>query len=214
MLNASGVATLTTSTLAPGHHTLVAGYSGDRNFEASVSAPGTIAIVAGDFQLGSDRSSASVVAGQSAMFTMSVTPSGGFAESVTLSCQVPNGIQCGFDHRTVNTVSGPASSVLTVTTSSSSAVILHLRDFDGTWPLGLGLFALGLGLLWRTQKAEGLTRPNLGWAAGVMFALTLVLTGCGGPGQVTQPAPQTSSVVITAQSGPISHTTTVTITVH
>lgn len=43
-LNAQGIATLTTSTLAPGSHTIVANYAGDGKASASVSAPLTLTV--------------------------------------------------------------------------------------------------------------------------------------------------------------------------
>jgi uncharacterized protein (TIGR03118 family) len=211
-VNAAGVATLTISTLAPGVHTLVAGYSGDPNFESSVSDAVTITIRAGDFQLATTPPGATVTAGQSATFTVTVTPSGGFADSVNFSCQTPGGISCAFEPTAVNTASGAANTVLTVKTSSVAAAPPHLPYLNGMGQLSIPLILIGMMLLWQNLKTRRPRRLNLAWAAGVMFALTLVLADCGGAGQPMQPAPASKPVIVTAQSGPISHSTTVSIT--
>jgi hypothetical protein len=50
-------------------------------------------------------------------------------------------------------------------------------------------------------------------AALAIVALGLAIGGCGGYGGSTQPNRGTASVLVTAQSGTISHTTTVRVTV-
>ena len=213
-LNATGVATLTISTLAPGLHTVVAGYSGDGNFESSVSAPQSITISGGDFRLGITPPDATVTAGQSAQFTVTVTPSGGFADSVNFSCQAPTGFTCGFAPPSVNTAAGMATSTMTVTPSSNAAGPPHLPNLNGKGGLVLALTLTGMGLLLHIKMSRRSRRLNLALAAGVMVALTLSLAGCGGYGQPVQPAPSSNSITVTARSGSISHSTTVSVTVH
>ncbi len=212
-LNAAGVATLTTSNLAAGVHTIVAGYSGDRNFESSVSAPVTVTIGVGDFQLGATPPDTTVTAGQSARFTLTVTPSGGFTDTVSFSCQAPTGFGCGFDPPLVNTAAGIASTILTVTTSSGAAGFRHLPRPKGTGLLVTVLLLMGIGLIWHNQGTGRAKRLTLALTTGILLALSLALAGCGGSGQAIQPGPRSNSIIVTARSASISHRTTVNITV-
>jgi hypothetical protein len=50
-------------------------------------------------------------------------------------------------------------------------------------------------------------------AVAVIIALGVVVGGCGAYGSNAQPNRGTASIVVTAQSGAISHTTTVEVTV-
>jgi hypothetical protein len=50
-------------------------------------------------------------------------------------------------------------------------------------------------------------------AVAPIIALGLVMGGCGGYGSNTQPNRGTASIIITAQSGAISHATTANVTV-
>jgi hypothetical protein len=50
-------------------------------------------------------------------------------------------------------------------------------------------------------------------AAATIVALGLAMGGCGGYGSSTQPNRGTASIMVTAHSGAISHTTTVSVTV-
>jgi hypothetical protein len=85
-------------------------------------------------------------------------------------------------------------------------------DRIGPWAL---LFALGLCSLavWTSGKVRTL-RPFLmtATAALTIVAMGLAIGGCGGYGSRTQANRGTATVMITAQSGAISHTTSVTVT--
>ena len=208
-LNGAGAATLTISSLLPGIHTVVAVYAGDGNFSGSTSAVETITISAGDFQLAATPPSATVTAGQSAKFTVMVTPSAGFADSVNFSCQAPAGITCSFDPPTVSTGAGAARTVLTVTTSVNAA------STNGAGFLLTGLILIGIGLLSHNNRATRARGFELAGAARIvaMAALVMVLAGCGGYGTQVRPKPRASSIMVTAHSPSVSHGTNVIVTV-
>ncbi|PYV78391.1 MAG: hypothetical protein DMG93_22435 [Acidobacteria bacterium] len=82
-----GMAKFSTSSLAVGTHTITAQYNGDSNFTGSTSAGITQNIAAAQqgFTISASPSSASVRTGKIASFTVTVTPTGGFTGSVTLT---------------------------------------------------------------------------------------------------------------------------------
>jgi hypothetical protein len=213
-LNDAGIAILRINTLAAGAHTLTASYAGDGKFGGSTSAGVTIDIANADFSLGATPSTATVIAGHSTQFMLTVTPAGGFADNVAFSCSPVPGISCTFNPRTVTSSNGTASTTLTVTTSTSvSRYGVLMPDLLGPCALlvALALFSFAM---WRSRSVR-IARASLltATAAAGMVALGLVIGGCGGYGGNTQPNRGTASILVTAQSGAISHTTTVNVTV-
>lgn len=213
-LDNTGAAILRISTLAAGTHTLTASYNGDGKFGASTSRAFTLDVANPDFSVVAAPPTASVIAGQSTQFMLTVTPAGGFTGDVTFSCAPVTGITCSFSPGTVTPRNGAASTRLTVTTSASVSHFVTLTpDRIEPWIL---LFALGLCSLaiWTSAKLRTL-RPALmtATAALMIVAMGLVIAGCGGSGSSTQPNRGATTVTITAQSGAISHTTSVSVTV-
>jgi uncharacterized protein (TIGR03118 family) len=213
-LDGAGVATLRVNTLAVGAHSLSASYSGDGKFSGSTSAAVTINIANVDFSLGATPTTAAVIAGESTQFILTVTPAGGFANNVTFSCPPIAGITCAFSPATVTPTNGAATTTLTVTTSASvSRYGLLMPDLLGpSAPLvALILFSFAM---WRVRNAR-IARVSLlaVTAVAAIVAMGLAMGGCGGYGSNAQPNRGTASIMVTAQSGAISHTTTVNVTV-
>src|SRR6266481_6106112 len=213
-LDGAGVAILRINTLAAGAHSLTASYAGDGKFSGSTSAAVTIAIANADFSLGAAPTTATVIAGQSTQFMLTVTPAGGFANNVTFSCSSVTGVTCSFTPAMIAPANAAASTTLTVTTSASTSRYgLLMPDLIGPCALllALALFCLVVarGGKLRNARASLLTAT----AVLTIVALGLAIGGCGGYGGSTQPNRGTASIVITAQSGTISHTTTVMVTV-
>ncbi len=213
-LNAADIAILRIATLTPGAHTLTASYGGDGKFGSSTSAAVTITIANADFSLGATPRNATVMAGQSTQFMLTITPAGGFADNVTFSCSPVSGITCTFNPPTVSPSNGTASTNLTVTTSASVSryglLIMHQLG-----PCAL-LVALALFnfVAWRGGKLRNARASLLPAAAALaIVALGLAIGGCGGYGSSPQPNRGTASLSVTAQSGTISHATTVSVTV-
>jgi len=212
-LNAVGVAVLRNDTLASGVHSLTASYAGDDKFSASTSAAVIIDIANPDFSLAASPSTASVIAGQSTQFLVTVSPVGGFANDVTLSCSPDTGITCAFSPATVAIAHGAANTNLTVTTSSlvaahgvASPSLIHF------WAFLLAVAGIGFANSRRAQ-VRNLRVQLLGATAAVALAVfSFLAVGCGGA--AGSPANhRVASIVVTAQSGAISHSTTVNVTV-
>jgi len=212
-LNAVGVAVLRNDTLASGVHSLTASYTGDDKFSASTSAAVSIDIANPDFSLATSPTTASVVAGQSAQFVVTVSPVGGFANDVTLSCSPAIGITCAFSPATIATDHGAANANLTVTTSG--VVAAHGVTFPSLlrfWAFLLAVAGIGLENSRHGQVRNiRVPRPSA-TAAAALAAFWLLGVGCGGA--AGKPSTHhAASIVVTAQSGVIFHSTTVNVTV-
>lgn len=84
----------------------------------------------GNFSLSAALSSQTVTAGNSAGYTATITPSGGFTGSVTLSVSgLPSGATARFS---VNPVAGSGNSSLTINTSSSTPTGTYTLTITGT----------------------------------------------------------------------------------
>ncbi len=86
VLNASGVAAFTTSTLAAGTDSITAQYSGDANYVSSVSAVLDEMVGQPSYTIKASPTSQTVSPGSAAAYSITVTPSGGYSGTVTLSC--------------------------------------------------------------------------------------------------------------------------------
>ena len=148
------------------------------------------------------------------MFSITVTPAGGFADPVTFSCPVLAGITCNFNPPTVTPNGGVATTMLTVTTATN--VLRYGQAIGGTGS-SLLFSCLGLiGTLALLQKR--MHRPQAAFlrvvtGALIVVALSLVLVSCGGYTSNGQSNHGTATIIVTAQSGAVSHRTTVSVTV-
>lgn len=212
-LNAAGSAFLRTNTLPAGTHSLSVAYAGDGKFDVSTSAAVTLDIANPDFSIAAAPSTASVIAGRSTQFKMTVTSVGGFANSVTFSCAPVSGITCSFNPAAVIPGNGPASTTLTVTTSATvSRYGFVMPRQIGPWALLIAIALFSLAML-RSGKLPSIRPSPLAASAAVIFALCLVIGGCGGYSNGSQANKGTATIMVTAQSGAVAHTTTVSVTV-
>jgi hypothetical protein len=184
-LNASGVATFATTTLAVGSHTITAQYAGDANFPAAASSS-LIEVVTAvpDYTLTASAPSQTVKAGSPATFTITLTPSNGYDGTITFSCgTLATGMSCAFNPSSLTPVNGQAGQVtLTVATTARALARMlppaadHSRQSS---TLLASLSAVGiLGLcLGSTRRARSQRMMLLGLLA---LAVILSLPGCGG----------------------------------
>jgi hypothetical protein len=178
-----------------------------------------------NFSLSKNPSSATVAAGQTAEYTLTVAPLGGFNQSVSLSCSgAPTAATCSVSPSSV-TPDGTnnATATVRVTTTSRSiappSVPLGPPGFGLRLPTLLLLMLIMLALL---AIAAGHQRARFRLIVA-LAALVLVsaLVDCGGGGKGgggdTPPSGTptgTYTLTITATSGSLSHNTTVSLTVN
>lgn len=225
-----GSATLTVaaSALSLGSNTIdVSATDGTNTQTASTSITVN---AAPDFSMSASPATVSVNPGQSASFTLTLTPSGGFNAAISLSCSgAPSGASCSIAPNSVTPSGASATATVTITTiAPSSAAVTSFRSAQlppgvpgpSPWKfavLGAGLFPL---LLHRVRKAWAAR----GWILGTLAILFTLLSACGsgsntGSGSGTTPSNPgtpsgTSTITLTGTSGALSHSTNVTLTVN
>jgi hypothetical protein len=119
---------VTTATTPPGTYTVtVTGTSGSLTHNSTVTL---VVTPAPDFALSLTPPSQSVVAGNSATYTATVTPSNGFSGVVALGVSgLPNGTTAQFDN---SSVTGAGSAQLTITTAAAVLPGTYVVTVTGT----------------------------------------------------------------------------------
>jgi hypothetical protein len=195
------------------------------NVELLSQAQSTTTVPAG-FSISASSTSGSVAPGQSAISTVTVTPSGGLTGGVSLSCTgVPTGASCGFSPSSVTLGASAATSTLTIATSGQMAALVPGAKSGDRLPWAPGGIVLaGLLLpLARIRRVNAQMRV-LAWAAFLTIGAA-ALHGCGGNdnsgsssgggsggGMGGTPA-GTYTIVITATAGTTTHTVNYSLTV-
>jgi hypothetical protein len=223
-----GVATLTTSSLSVGTHTITAVYSGDANFTAANSGALTQAVL--DFSLGSPGSggtpSQTVVLGGAATYALNVVPTSGTqlpAPLVLTVSGLPPGATAAiaptsWTQLTSTSWSYPANVALVATSMTiqlpaTTGRLAPEMVWGGKLPQLLwGVLLLPFaGRLRRTGKRLRCTTTMLLLLGGAAAAGGVI--GCSSPTGLFGQKQQTYTVTVTATSGTLAHSTTVTLTV-
>jgi len=143
-----------------------------------------------DFSLSVNPPTTTVNAGQSAAYTLTLTPISGFTQMVTLSCGgFPIAATCVITPPSVTLDgSNPTSATVTVQTTARAAMVPAARGPGIRLPwelavLSVWLLAGGLAWLLLCQRPER-RRPGLAAALGLL-AVFLGTNSCGGNGRVT-----------------------------
>lgn len=184
-----------------------------------------------DFALVASPSSATVKAGQSATFVLSITPRNGFTGSIAFSCpSLPASASCAFSPSSVTPNGAPASVTLQVNTAAGTALLSPqlplrpgqspLRPFRSEYVLlgivGIVFAAAGTAKRTRSRRTTLLSGAILG---------LMLFCGCGGGSSTSSaisatptptPAPSTTmavTVLATATQGSIVNATTINLTV-
>ena len=178
-----------------------------------------VGVAAPDFSVGlasGSQSSQTVTAGQSAQFTLAVAPAGSFAGAVSLSCNITPAAAlapaCSLSSSSLQLgSSGPQTVTVTVKTTAPVTTAQKAEFPGGTLPLVFTAMLLGVG---------GLVPRKRKWLLVALSAMVVLGTaiGCGGgspASPITTPGTPAGSYTgtITAGSGNLSHTATVTIVV-
>jgi len=215
----AGVATLTTAALPLGASTVTAVYSGDSNFAASTSSGVGETVTGSDFTFVLVPSSGSpavqtVAQGGTATYNFTVSPSlASFPQAVTFTVSgLPPGATYTLTPSSIPAGGGATPMTLVVTTTNSLAQLSRHGDrwMSLTMPLLLLLPFAGF-----KRPGDVVERPRRRPRLLLVLLLTGVLgtlTGCGAGGFFGT-SPQTYNIVVTATSGSVSHTQSVTLTV-
>jgi hypothetical protein len=218
-LNSSGVATYTTPyALTTGQHSITASYGGDENNAASASAVLTQTVNPASIVLSFSPSSATVSAGNTAQFTLTVAPQGSFTNAINFSCSnLPALASCTFSPSTVTPQSNTVTSNLSISTTARPASLLmpplswHARPLPAMWLIfpSLMLTIAGLG---KGKHRKLHIFVFLGLLAGSCLFQTAC--GSGGGSRNTGGTPAgTYAINIIGTAGSAQYTTTVKLTV-
>jgi Abnormal spindle-like microcephaly-assoc'd, ASPM-SPD-2-Hydin len=138
-----------------------------------------------DFSLSISPSSATVTAGQSATFTLTVTPAGGFNLPVTFSCSdLPGAASCSFSQNPV-TLDGTNAAMVTVTVSTTARALTVPGGGPESAPPNLWtrrwLWVLLIGLAGLVAvRRRRLGRAAASVALGLLLLAALAISACGG----------------------------------
>jgi len=204
-------ATATNTSADPGSQPSAVNFFNTSEFSAA------IATVAPDFTVSVPSASATVVAGQSANFTVTIAPQNGFTGTANLSCSgLPALANCAFVPPSLTIGGSAVSSALTITTAphlmTSAFPARSTLASALTGLTGLGFF--GLVILGGVTRRKGISQS----AAILLIVLVIGVAGCGGGhhsmiNPTTGTPAGTYSVTVTAVSGSTSHTGTITLVV-
>jgi len=223
-LDGNGNAALTTTATRDGAHTITANYGGD-----TYSAPATsnaVFVSVENFSASSSALSATIRAGQSATFNLTVTSLGGFNNTITFTCSgVPLHATCTFSPANATPAANGSTSVqMTVTTAGTAAALARPTHRGPARYVAFAAFSFGalVGLVFVPARRK--RKRNLCFLGACLMLLSM-LVACGGSGggsgsntpppQVTPPG--TSSITVTMTSNvsgaTVMHSMQVNVTV-
>lgn len=209
-----GLASYSLSSLPMGAQTLTAVYSGDTNFLTNTSSALPENVLPPDFTLTAAPAAQTVLPLTSVQYTLALTPQNPtFVYPVTLAVSgLPTGVTASFAPASLAAGAGASTCILTLN-ASSQAELRPPGAFRGRFA-SLGLAFLLLPLVFK-RRVRLVTR-RLARTGQLLLLLALLvasaLTACGGGGFFSHPT-TSYTVTVTAVSGPITHTTNVTLTV-
>lgn len=204
------VASLSDSSLAEGTYSVVAAYAGDGNFQGSSSAAVSQVVnaaTAPGFSFTASPTSLTMKSGGQGTVTLTVTPTDGFNSTVSFVCSgLPSGASCTFSPSTVRpTTSAAVTTTLTIAagTNSADSGTQHSPLIPvSTVALGMCVFA------WKRRR--GARYFALLVLAGASLAF---FSGCSAAAKQNS-TPVVSTITVTAASGSVQQTSTVTLTVN
>jgi hypothetical protein len=223
-LNSSGVATLTTASLAAETYSLSAQYSGDANFLSSTST--AVSVTVNTQATTNDQSyslnttggapSQTVEPGKSALYTFSVNPAPGTTlPAITFTASgLPAGSTATFSPQTIAAGSGATNVTLSIQVPGVSAMLERERKLHaGLSALAFCILLLPFGARFRRSGRRMLQLSGVVLLM-VGAALLVGLAGCTAPpGQFSSQNAQTYTVTVTTTSASQSQTANVTLIV-
>ncbi len=207
-----GTATLVVPSLpAAATAVVTATYAGDGNFLASTSSNSATVVVAPfDFTFTNTGTAAYTAApGAVATYNFALAPlHGSYPGAVSFSVTgLPTGATASFTPSTVAVGGGATPVVMTVQTAEAIA-----HNSNRPFGRGIVLALLFLPLLSKRRVREKL-RSRMLLLVLLMAGLTATLTGCGSHNSFLLQSPQTYTLTVTATSGTLQQSQTVTLIV-
>ncbi len=186
------------------------------NSNTSGITPATASFAAAGFSMTISPSGQTKPAGQTAQYTVTLTPSSAFGNSVSLSCTAPPSATCSPTSTSVTFGGGTSAQSAVLNIQTTPQVIASVEPWRAPmYALGLmvpGMALLGLGTAGRRRRGRWLGLLML----SVFFALVLLLPSCGSPRTPTQASGTpagTYSLTVTAASGSYTQTQSFQLTV-
>ena len=213
-LNASATASIAISTIPAGLNAITATYTGDTNFNGSFSAAAAIMIGTPDFAIGSAPTSASINAGQSATFVITVSPQFGYSQPLTFAVTgLPSNASAVFTPTTVTPNGSPVTSNLVISTDVSVGALAPPSGSPFRNRVSAAVtFSLAFLILPFLRRSNRRLPPL--FLAVFALACLAAINGCS---KSSTPAPKTPdgtyTLNVTATAGSTSHSTQVTLTV-
>ena len=208
----------TTATLvAAGTCTIQATQAGNANYSAATPVSESFQVAAATFTVTSNPPSATVPQGQSAVFTLTVTPQGSYTSAIGFSCSgLPAVAACSFSPATVTPGANPATTTLTITTTAQSAL---LSSAPGGHRSGL-LNAMWLLLPGMLVGIVAIASPNRRKLLSCCLLFLMVggcvlQSACGGATKTNKSLtpPGSYTITVTGTAGSAQQTVAVTLTV-
>ena len=177
-----------------------------------------------DFSVSMSPGADTINPGDSANYTISVTPSGGFTHAVIFGCSgLPQGAGCTVSPSSVTldgTNVSTAKVVITTTKRAALPAWPRMRIEPKMNPWGAPALLALLLLLWLgSTKLRGPQRDRVRvfWPAAAAVFFAALCSSCGGgvlPGGPGPTPAGTSQIVVTGSSGNVSHAATAQLTVN
>lgn len=206
----NGTASLTTTSLEAGTHSITAEFVQNQTYSTSTSNAVSVA-VASDFALSASPASRSISPGGTATFAIAVASSSGFNQPVALTCSgLPTGASCSFSPSTIQNGVGSSQLVIQLANTSQAAVTGPHKGFHLL--RGYGVVAPLLSILFLIPGS--LRRKR--FLAVLLLSSCMAVVGCNAT-LILFPPQETYSIVVTGASnlpnGPLAHSTTITLEV-
>lgn len=190
--------------------------------DSAADSPQTVSLVGAgiNFSMPSSGGSATVSAGGTATYQLSIAPVGGsFSSAISFTCAgVPAFASCSVSPTSVTPNSGTASITVSLKTSGATAQVLtptssFASTLAGIW-LMPGLGALGLCLSPQQRRK----RSALVLLLVMLLALVLLAVGCGSSNSHPAPAGNSTpsgnyTLLVIGSSGSVQHFSSLTVTV-
>lgn len=213
-LNQSGTASLSTSSLTIGAHTMTASYSGDGNFLGSLSSQSvSVLVVKPDFSFNISSTQVTVAPTQSGAVTVTVTPISGLIANLNLSCSgLPANATCSLENEGQIVVNNrtTTATVIVAAFAPKTAAIARSPRLRGIEVCGL----LGIFFVLRRRNRRGVSA----WLISLLllFAGFDAMSGCGSSSKIITAAPGTYNVQLTlanAADASMTHSQTITVVI-